>query len=142
MLQNTFIHIPGFGIKSEQALWEKGIRSWDDILSTGDTKSLGTKVAKIKPAIEQSQVQLQNGNVQYFANHLPPNQYWRFFPEFRERTAYLSIETTDLDPWLHGITVITLYDGKEIFSYIRGRNQDTSGISGNSFTRCRKTICS
>ena len=60
----------------------------------------------------------------YFADHLPHNQYWRFFPEFRESTAYLDIETTALDPWLHSITVITLYDGKQIFSYIQGKNLD------------------
>ena len=33
MLQNTFLHIPGIGIKSEQALWKKGIRSWDDFFA-------------------------------------------------------------------------------------------------------------
>jgi len=78
----------------------------------------------MKESISESQEQFQNGNVHYFADHLPHNQYWRFFPEFRESTAYLNIETTALDPWLHGITVITLYDGKQIFSYIRGKNLD------------------
>jgi uncharacterized protein len=29
-----------------------------------------------------------------------------------------------LDPWLHSITVITLYDGKQIFTYIQGQNLD------------------
>jgi hypothetical protein len=67
---------------------------------------------------------LLNANAAYFADHLPHNQYWRFFPEFRESTAYLDIETTALDPWLHSITVITLYDGKQIFSYIQGKNLD------------------
>ena len=83
-------------------------------------KSLG----KMKDSIRESQEQLQNKNVRYFADHLPENQFWRFFPEFRESTAYLDIETTALDPVLHGITVITLYDGKQIFSYIRGKNLD------------------
>ncbi len=78
----------------------------------------------MKDSIRESQVQLQNKNVHYFGDHLPHNQYWRFFPEFRESTAYLDIETTALDPWLHSITVITLYDGKQIFSYIQGKNLD------------------
>lgn len=124
MLQNTFLHIPGIGIKSEQALWEKGIRSWDDLLAAENIGSSAKKIEKMKDSIRESQEQLQNGNVHYFADRLPHNQYWRFFPEFRESTAYLDIETTALDPWLHSITVITLYDGQQIFSYIQGKNLD------------------
>lgn len=124
MLQNTFLHIPGIGIKSEQALREKGIRSWDDLLAFEGIGSSKRKAERMKGFIKESQEQLQKGNVHYFAKRLPPNQYWRFFPEFRNRTAYLSVETTALDPWLHSITVITLYDGKQIFSYIQGKNLD------------------
>lgn len=124
MLPNTFLTIPGIGIKSEQALWEKGIRSWDDLLAAGNIGSSTKKIEKMKGSLRESQEQLQNGNVHYFADHLPHSQCWRFFPEFRESTAYLDTEPTALDPWLHSITVITLYDGKEIFSYIQGKNLD------------------
>ena len=124
MLPNTFLTIPGIGIKSEQALWEKGIRSWDDLFTSENIDSSRNKMDKMKNSIRESQEQLQKKNVHYFADRLPHNQYWRFFPEFRESTAYLDIETTALDPWLHSITVITLYDGKQIFSYIQGKNLD------------------
>ena len=121
MLQNTFLHLPGIGIKSEQNLWNRDIRTWDDYLASPFP---GNKAGKVRASIRESQEQLQNKNVHYFADHLPHNQYWRFFPEFRESTAYLDIETTALDPWLHSITLITLYDGEKIFSYIQGKNLD------------------
>jgi hypothetical protein len=30
MLKNTFLHIPGIGIKTEQRFWETGIHNWND----------------------------------------------------------------------------------------------------------------
>ena len=53
---------------------------------------------------------------------MPSKQFWRFFPEFRESTAYLDIETTGLDSWGNTITTIALYDGKSIFTYVQGQN--------------------
>jgi uncharacterized protein YprB with RNaseH-like and TPR domain len=124
MLQNTFLHIPGIGIKSEQALWGKGIRSWKDFLAAEDIGSSKKKTERMKDLIKESQEQLQRGNVHYFADWLPHNQYWRFFPEFRDKTAYLDGFATDLDPWMHPIPVITIFDGKDITSYVRGKNLD------------------
>ncbi len=75
MLQNTFLHLPGIGKKSEQALWEKGIRSWGDLLLTESNILSARKKDQFKKAIEDSQEQYQNKNVAYFADHLPPNEY-------------------------------------------------------------------
>lgn len=122
MLQNTFIHIPGIGIKSEQALWEERIHSWNDLLVAETNQFSKKKMDQIRKAIEESQEHLQNRNVAHFAGHLTQTEYWRFFSEFRESTAYLNVETTSLDPWCQAINVMTLYDGKEIFSYVFGKN--------------------
>ena len=55
---------------------------------------------------------------------LPSNQSWRFFPEFRDSTVYLDIETTGLDRYYQSITTIALYDGHEIKTYVNGQNLD------------------
>ena len=68
--------------------------------------------------------QLATGNPKPFAEKIPAKQHWRFFPEFRESTAYLDIETTGLDSWNNEITTIALYDGKAIFTYVQGQNLD------------------
>jgi uncharacterized protein YprB with RNaseH-like and TPR domain len=68
--------------------------------------------------------QLATGNPKHFAEKIPANQHWRFFPEFRDSTAYLDIETTGLDSWGHEITTIALYDGNSIFTYVQGQNLD------------------
>jgi hypothetical protein len=55
MLQNTFLHLPGIGKKTEHAIWEKGIRSWDDLLLTDSNIFSERKKDQIKKATEDSQ---------------------------------------------------------------------------------------
>jgi uncharacterized protein YprB with RNaseH-like and TPR domain len=122
MLKNTFIHVPGFGTKSEQRIWSSGVYSWDDLLGP-DLKCFYLRRADtLKRCIEDSLGHLSRGNPNYFGSLLPSNQFWRFFPEFRETTAYLDIETTGLDAWSNQITTIALYDGRSIFTYVQGQN--------------------
>ena len=63
-------------------------------------------------------------NPNYFAERIPSSYHWRFFPEFRDVTAYLDIETTGLSHFNETITTIALYDGKSIFYYVKDRNLD------------------
>ena len=124
MLTKTFIHIQSIGAITEQRLWESGIRDWDSIsrdlpipISTGRQHFLSN-------GIEESKRHLANHNPSYFSNLLPSNQCWRLFPEFRDSTAYLDIETTGLDRHFNEITTIALYDGQTTKTYVQGQNLD------------------
>ena len=124
MLKNTFLHVPGLGIKSEQRIWSSGVYSWDDLFR-GDLKCFSPmRRENIKRDIEESLEHLSRKNPKYFGDRLPSSQHWRFFPEFREATAYLDIETTGLDSWFNEITTIALYDGKSVFTYVQDQNLD------------------
>jgi uncharacterized protein YprB with RNaseH-like and TPR domain len=74
--------------------------------------------------LEGSHHHLESGDPNYFSQLLPTNQHWRFFPEFRDLTVYLDIETTGLNKYHDPITTISLYDGKSIYYYVNGRNLD------------------
>lgn len=124
MLKNTFIHVPGVGSKTEQRIWSGGILSWDDLLTRGSARIPPKKEDILTRCIEESLEHLSRKNPYYFGNLLPPNQFWRFFPDFRESTAYLDIETTGLDSWSNQITTIVLYDGKSVLIYVQGQNLD------------------
>ena len=63
-------------------------------------------------------------NPNYFAELIPAGHHWRFFPEFRNATVYLDIETTGLSRYYETITTISLYDGKSIFYYVKDQNLD------------------
>jgi len=122
MLKNTFLHIQGLGIKSEQRIWASGVHSWSDLLAGGCPYFFHMREDTIKRCIEDSVEHLSKGNPNYFGDLLPSNHFWRFFPEFRNSVAYVDIETTGLDSWGNEITTIALYNGKSIFTYVQGQN--------------------
>jgi uncharacterized protein YprB with RNaseH-like and TPR domain len=124
MLQNTFLHIPGIGIKTEQRLWETGIFSWDHSVKIGDSGFSLKKMKTMAECLRDSKNQMASLNANYFAELMPASYHWRFFPEFRNVTVYLDIETTGLSRHDETITTIALYDGKSIFYYVKDRNLD------------------
>jgi uncharacterized protein len=122
MLKNTFVHIPGIGIKSEQKIWSSGVHCWDDLC--GGDLSVCVRIRKdyLRQSIEESNEHLSNLNPEFFGKRLPSNHHWRIFPEFRKSIAYLDIETTGLEWWSNQITTIAVYDGTSIFTYVQGQN--------------------
>ena len=124
MLQNTFLHIPGIGVKTEQRLWEIGIFSWDLCIKIGGSDLSLKKMATMTECLRESKSRMTSLNANYFAERMPASHHWRFFPEFREVTAYLDIETTGLSRYGETITTIALYDGQSIFHYVKDRNLD------------------
>ncbi len=124
MLQNTFIHIQGIGAITEQRLWDSGLRDWNEFSDDISIPLSGSRKYLLKEAIGESKRHLYQDNPGYFSKLLASNQSWRFFPEFRESTVYLDIETTGLDRYFNNITTIALYDGHEIKTYVHGQNLD------------------
>jgi hypothetical protein len=124
MLQNTFIHIQSIGAITEQRLWESGFRDCDAFTNDISIPLSGRRKYLLQKGIDESRQHLYQNNPVYFSKCLPANQSWRFFPEFRNSTVYLDIETTGLDRHYHSITTIALYDGDEIKTYVQGQNLD------------------
>ena len=122
MLKNTFLHIPGIGIQTEQRLWASGIQDWNDV---ADYRATGLSSKKHKTLVEhlkESKKQFDSVNPNYFYDQSPASHHWRFFPEFRDVTVYLDIETTGLSRYYQTITTIALYDGTSIFYYVKDKN--------------------
>jgi len=122
MLKNTFIHIPGIGIKTEERLWDSGILDWDDFKEPFEINLSHKKLESIERYLQESRKHIVDNSPKYFEYLLPANMHWRMFPEFRSSTVYLDIETTGLKMWGFKITTISLYDGESIFYYVNGQN--------------------
>ncbi|GFO97888.1 hypothetical protein ig2599ANME_2099 [groundwater metagenome] len=123
MLKNTYIHIPNIGATTELRIWNCGIESWEDYLKNHSMIKLPrVKKRLLNSGVEESIEQLSSGNHIYFARRLPMNLQWRAFRHFKEKTAYVDIETTGLSPQNDRITMIGIYNGKETRTYIRGIN--------------------
>lgn len=126
MIENTFCHLPGIGLRTERALWEQGTHSWQAFLrSEPDCLPLGGKrLQTARSHIGHSIEHLGNRNGRYFADRLQAGEHWRLFSEFRDTVAYLDIETTGLGGPSDIITTICLYDGATIRTYVNGHNLD------------------
>jgi hypothetical protein len=120
MLQHTFCHIPGIGMKTERKLWEAGITSWDHWQNRSPLRLSAAARLDAAKVLEGSLAALEKDPA-FFTAKLSGTESWRIFPHYRNRTAYLDIETTGLDDYAE-VTTIALYDGNEVFTYINGRN--------------------
>lgn len=121
MLKNTFHHIPGVAAKSEISLWNAGIREWEHLYLPHSPEISPRRLSTLKYHIWNSLKSLEEKNYQYFAEALPVNLHWRFFPELRREIAYIDIETTGLGNH-DEITTIALYDGQQIKYFVNGKN--------------------
>ncbi len=127
MLKNTFVHVPGIGDRTEQSLWNLGIHSWEILLADSSPRLpiAGKRASELIRHIDESVLRLEEGDVRYFAGLLTPGLYWRFFPDFMCKTAYLDIETTGLGSPDDHVTAVTVYDGTSIRCFVHGENMDS-----------------
>ncbi len=122
MLQHTFCHLPGIGLKTEKRLWDQGITEWQCFLDHAGSLLPRGFFERFAPKIQSSFQALQNGDADFFVSSLPKSEYWRLFSSFRHSVAYVDIETTGCGPENNHITTIALYDGEKPSTFVRGDN--------------------
>jgi uncharacterized protein YprB with RNaseH-like and TPR domain len=122
LLEHTFIHIPGIGQKTEQHLWRRGILTWKDFLSNKGPFLSPPRDTFVRENLEAS---IENrDNIHFFLDRLSPRDLWRTFYNFRHKAVYLDIETSGLYQGIDEITVIGIYDGQQVKTFIQGVNLD------------------
>ncbi len=125
MLTSTYIHIPGIGKAVEKKIWSTGTRSWNDFLERKNELPIAaSKSEKICQGIEESMEKLKAKDSEYFAGCFPSSEHWRGYRSFTDSVAYVDIETTGLSPSSSKITVVGIYDGKDVKSFVHGINLD------------------
>jgi len=122
MLTHSFIHLPGIGTKTEEKLWQAEIHHWLQWQEKPPVKLPNSSLPDLSNLVRLSRENIGN-NPEFFSKRLPANEQWRLFSHFRDRVAYLDIETTGLGQDSE-ITTIALYDGEKIRCYINGQNLD------------------
>lgn len=123
MLKHTFIHVPGVGSKTELKLWERGILCWEDHITNSGQSDLGRKTQlNLDKYIERSLEAIRYGDALFFEHLLPKREIWRIYPEFEDRSVFLDIETTGLGGRGDYITIIGLFNGRQIKTFIKGQN--------------------
>jgi hypothetical protein len=125
MIDKTFQIIKGIGPVTEKKLWELGFKNWNDIIQStcpeNFSSNLWEKLVSELPAINSA---LSNFEIKEIKKYIPKKLRWQLIPNFLDQIAFLDIETTGLFPSDSYITTIAVYDGNNIYNFIRGQNLD------------------
>src|SRR2546425_9799170 len=124
MLEQTFIHIPGIGRRTEQELWASGICSWDD--ADRFEKRFGRVRLRLQKKLDdyipRSRQAIKNKDSAFFTRLAALGEAWRLFAHFADECVYLDIETTGLSPVFDTVTMVGLYDGRKYQVFVQGDN--------------------
>jgi uncharacterized protein YprB with RNaseH-like and TPR domain len=125
MLLSTFQHIKGIGKKTELALWDKGITTWEKYLNK-DKHQLSLFKNGCLTSLNASVEAYKEGNSVFFANRLPKSEYYRIALTYPLDTIFLDIETTGLSLYYDQITLVGWSIGRKYGVYLK--DQDESGL--------------
>lgn len=116
-VENSFIPVHGVGEVTEKKLWRAGITTWDEF----DGSVVGeTRADRIYDFIEKSQSHLRSANTTFFGDVFPSGSTWRLYENFRDQACFIDIETTGMSQYRDNTTVVTLYQGGETTTLVRG----------------------
>jgi uncharacterized protein YprB with RNaseH-like and TPR domain len=135
MLKHTFIHLPRVGYETERRLWREGLRDWQaalDLTTPPGGFSRG-RWEEVRRQLEDSRRSLERRDHGYFAAALPSRDHWRALPDFSSAVGYVDIETTGTGSWSQ-VTVIGLYDGQRMRTYVAGENLADFGEDIQAFS--------
>ncbi len=123
LLRATFVHLPGIGPATEAELWRQGLVDWRDLRATLGAEPAGRRApAGLVAGLEASEEALERRDAAWFGRRLPDAERWRLAPEFRDRTAFLDIETTSLSPYEGIVTVVSVHGGGATRSFVTGED--------------------
>ena len=131
MLEQTFVHIQKIGLKTEKKLWDRGVLTWHHFLDHHQTIFSPARDESIREELESSIAHL--ADIRYFSERLPSSEMWRVFETFKDKAVYLDIETSGLYQGVDEITVIGLYDGRTVQSFVNGKNLEQFEIAMASY---------
>ena len=123
LIRHSFIQLPGIGVVTERTLWNSGISSWDDLVGSDYLPpNISRKFPDLETHLDECRRRLEIYDGAFFQSCFPSNERWRFYADFRSRTAFLDIETTGISPVSSYITMVGVLDTKGYTSYVTGEN--------------------
>jgi uncharacterized protein YprB with RNaseH-like and TPR domain len=129
MIERTFRIIPSVGPRKEKGIWDAGIMSWSDFLSSERVPGIpcGSK-SVCDSVLETASVFLSEGDGRSLGGMLPRGEQWRLYGRFADRAAFLDIETDGLarDSL---VTVVTVQGPGGTATLVNGRDLDSDCLS-------------
>src|SRR5207249_4585649 len=106
-----------------QYLWQHGITSWSQLSDGWHLPRISqNKKTHIRDFVRKGTDALRNRDISFFADNLPPNEHWRLYHDFRDRTLFLDVETTGLSRYYDDVTLVGTFDGRESRIFVKDNN--------------------
>ncbi len=128
MLTSSFIFANGITEAMEQAIWARGVISWELLKkhrgeaaeAIGESRSI-----KLLEAVHQAEDALNRKDHHWFKQNWPARETWRLLKGYCDdkEIALMDIETTGRTPGYDQITVIGLSNGTEERAFVADRPQ-------------------
>lgn len=129
MIIHTFQILPSVGAKKEKAIWETGVRSWDDFLSSDSVSTMKPEAKERGDVLlTQASELLDDGDSWTLSDLMPKGEVWRLYRHFRDRAAYLDIETDGLSRDAL-VTVVTVHRPNETVTLTEGIDLTPEALS-------------
>jgi len=125
LINGTFLHCRGVGLKTEHRLKSAGYLTWEDCLSgPADLPFHSKNREQFLSRLRESQLALQNEDIAFFAANYPIREHWRILGTFYQDATYFDIETSGLSSYSNFVTVITAYFQGELHTFLYEENLD------------------
>ncbi len=124
MIRNSFIFLPGIGLKKEHSLWHQGVRTWSDFIQIKKIKGISSfSKKKYDSLLIQAREELYQENLSFWSKVMPFSEQWRFYAYFHDQSIFLDIEGSASG---QGIKLVGLSDGYNIKTLVKGVNLNLS----------------
>lgn len=127
-MNRCFSFLPGIGPKTLTVLEDEMVHDWDDFLKRGSIKGIGPGRKKFydREIIRARRMLCEDSG--YFCDKLPSSETWRLYRYYRDETAFLDIEASEVSD-RGRVTVIGLFDGYDTKIMIRDYNLDLRALA-------------
>jgi len=125
LIDQTFLHCPGIGPKTDRRLKKLGFLNWQECLDRSSDLPFSTSgTEKFLAAIRESLRALEKQDLTFLSTHLPPSEHWRILSRYFTDATFFDIETTGLSHYDSMTTVIAAYHQGQLHTFVYGENLD------------------
>lgn len=125
MIRESFIFLPKVKEATERKIWAQA-PDWNAFLDRKEIAGFSEKRKQDADMIISSarDATLQD-NARWLGRIFPKSDHWRLYDHFKERAAFLDIETSKPGT----VTLVGIYDGRETKSFLHGTNLDRKSLA-------------
>lgn len=96
MLKETLAIFPGISYRRQKYLKKNGIITWEDLLEKGREHFSPESWEILRNEVEKAIENYDKGNIAYFREIIDRRDHYLLYSDFRDRAAFLDIETTGM----------------------------------------------